>query len=129
MNLLSLPQRKIKSSLRKLFLRTGEEIISFDKELEEMKTIQKKRIEEEQSVTDISENINNAEEALYEALISNIELDAALALASKGFELISLLPGKNSSSNLVFKKNGIDINLCISDHTRMLVEETIKSYS
>lgn len=123
----TLPQRKLKSKLRELFNKTGEELLSFGKELEEMKSIQKIKIQEEQSVRDIKENINLAEEALYETLISNVELDAVLALSSRGFELISIMPAKNSSSNLMFKKNGIDICLIISDHTRILLEESINA--
>lgn len=120
-----LPQKQIKSKLKQLFTKSEEEIVSFDKELQEMKNLQKQKIMEEQSVSEIAESINEAEEALYESLISNIELDAMLALCLKGFELISIEPAKNSNSNLTLRKNSIDINLIISEHTRILIEESI----
>lgn len=120
-----LPQKQIKSKLKQLFTKSEEEIISFDKELQEMKNLHKQKIIEEQSVSEIAESINEAEEALYETLMSNIELDAMLALSSRGFELISIEPAKNSNSNITFRKNSIDINLIISDHTRALLQESL----
>lgn len=125
MDFSTLPQKKIKARIKELHQRTSHEIVSFDKEVEEMKKIHKQKIMDEQSTKDIVESISIAEEALYETLISNVELDAVLALSSKGFELLSFSSGKNSGAGLLLKKNGIDLNLNISEHTRMLIEESI----
>jgi hypothetical protein len=118
-------QKQFKEKLKRLHSKIKEDILTLDKEIAEMKKTESKNSrDDEKRFASLADNINFAEESLYESIISKVELDAIVALAEHGFDLVDFAQTKKKEAfPLILKKDGVNINLEVSSPTKLLLEE------
>lgn len=121
----SYSKKEIKTMLNRIHRKLVNSIAEYDQEIEEMKRIEKNiDPDDEKLKIQQRDNITFAEGALYDIIISRVELEAILALEAKGFNLFEL-DGMDEEEEykLVLKKDGVNLNIEISSQTRLHLQE------